>query len=88
VILINCTGNGWAAAGMIRVLGTIKNSQYSSGFKNEKNDLIDWVLEIQDGMYQYLVRSLSIIHTGCVIDPVITSLCPDDAILAINKLFR
>lgn len=45
---------------MIRVLGTIKNSQYSGSFKNEKNDLIDWVLEIQDGMYQYLVRSSSI----------------------------
>ena len=58
--MINRTGNSWAAAGMIRVLGTIKNSQYSGSFKNEKNDLIDWVLEIQDGMYQYLVRSSSI----------------------------
>ena len=51
-----CTGNGWAAAGMIRVLGTIKNSQYAGSFKSEQKDLISWVLEIQDGMYQYLVR--------------------------------
>lgn len=52
------TGNGWAAAGMIRVLGTIKNSQYSGSFKNEQKDLINWVLEIQDGMYPYF-RSTS-----------------------------
>jgi len=52
------TGNAWAAAGMVRVLGTIKNSEYAGGFKNEQNDLIDWILEIQDGMYNYL-RSTS-----------------------------
>jgi len=49
---------------MIRVLGTIKNSEYAGGFKNEQNDLIDWILEIQGGMYNYLVRL-----RGCVIDP-------------------
>jgi len=49
---------------MVRVLGTIKNSEYAGGFKNEQNDLIDWILEIQDGMYNYLVRL-----RGCVIDP-------------------
>lgn len=42
---------------MIRVLGTIKNSQYAGSFKDEQNDLIDWILEIQGGMYQYLVRA-------------------------------
>jgi len=52
------TGNAWAAAGMIRVLGTIKNSQYAGDFKSEQKDLINWVLEIQGGMYQYL-RSTS-----------------------------
>lgn len=52
------TGNGWVAAGMIRVLGTIKNSQYAGSFKNEQKDLIAWTLEIQAGMYQYL-RSTS-----------------------------
>lgn len=62
------SGNGWAAAGMLRVLGTIKNSEYASDFKSEQNDLIDWVLEIQDGMYPYLVRSLEapeLRHTSC-----------------------
>jgi hypothetical protein len=63
LILIRlCTrsGNGWAAAGMLRVLGTIKNSEYAGGFKSEQNDLINWVLEIQDGMYNYLVRSMQL----------------------------
>jgi rhamnogalacturonyl hydrolase YesR len=52
-----CQGNSWAAAGMLRVLGTIKNSEYAGDFKSEQKDLINWVLEIQDGMYNYLVRS-------------------------------
>ena len=44
---------------MLRVFGTIKNSEYAADFKSEQNDLTDWVLEIQDGMYTYLVRSLT-----------------------------
>lgn len=55
-------GNGWAAAGMLRVFGTIKNSEYAGNFKSEQNDLISWVLEIQDGMYTYLVRSSTTPH--------------------------
>ncbi|KAI5123008.1 hypothetical protein M0805_007630 [Coniferiporia weirii] len=48
------TGNGWAAAGMLRVLGTIKNSQYSKALKGEVKDLTNWVNEIHDGMYQHI----------------------------------
>jgi hypothetical protein len=48
-------GNGWAAAGMLRVLGTIKNSQYAHSMKNEQTDLTNWVKEIQGGMYGVLV---------------------------------
>jgi len=58
LIIIRFPGNAWAAAGMLRVLGTIKNSEYAGDFKSERTDLIDWVLEIQDGMYNYLVRSI------------------------------
>jgi len=50
---------------MLRVLGTIKNSEYAGDFKSEQNDLIDWVLEIQTGMYTYLVSSLQL--QSCVI---------------------
>ncbi|KAL5500891.1 hypothetical protein ACEPAH_9278 [Sanghuangporus vaninii] len=48
------TGNGWAAAGMLRVLGTIQNSQYGNAMKSEIKDLRNWVDEIHDGMYLYM----------------------------------
>ena len=60
LIIIRFPGNAWAAAGMLRVLGTIKNSEYAGDFKSERADLINWVLEIQDGMYNYLVRSIQL----------------------------
>ncbi|RDB22323.1 hypothetical protein Hypma_010490 [Hypsizygus marmoreus] len=48
------TGNGWAAAGMLRVLGTIQNSQYAKTMKNEQKDLAAWIKEIHGGMYPHL----------------------------------
>ena len=49
-------GNSWAAAGMLRVLGTIQRSQFAKSMKNEQNDLIAWVDEIHTAMYPHLVR--------------------------------
>ncbi|KAK0432611.1 Six-hairpin glycosidase-like protein [Armillaria borealis] len=46
------TGNGWAAAGMLRVYATIQKSQYESTFSSEMDDLISWALEIQKAMYE------------------------------------
>ncbi|PBK87155.1 Six-hairpin glycosidase [Armillaria gallica] len=46
------TGNGWAAAGMLRVYATIQKSQYESTFSSEMDDLISWTLEIQKAMYE------------------------------------
>lgn len=48
------TGNGWAAAGMLRVLGTIKNSQYANSLSNEIGDLTGWINEIHNAMYDHL----------------------------------
>ncbi|KIM74461.1 hypothetical protein PILCRDRAFT_702405 [Piloderma croceum F 1598] len=48
------TGNGWAAAGILRVLGTIQNSKYAKSMMSEQKDLANWVKEIQDGMYGVL----------------------------------
>ncbi|KAH8105379.1 Six-hairpin glycosidase-like protein [Cristinia sonorae] len=48
------TGNGWAAAGMLRVQGTIKNSPLSKKFKNEQKDLSNWVSEILNAMYPHM----------------------------------
>ncbi|KAF9265957.1 hypothetical protein L218DRAFT_1019001 [Marasmius fiardii PR-910] len=48
------TGNGWAAAGMLRVLATIKYSSYASSFENEQADLVNWTKEIHKAMYSSL----------------------------------
>ncbi|EPQ53342.1 hypothetical protein GLOTRDRAFT_117313 [Gloeophyllum trabeum ATCC 11539] len=48
------TGNAWAAAGMLRVLRTIAQSQYANTMKHEQIDLANWVGEIHGGMYPHL----------------------------------
>ncbi|KAF8635336.1 hypothetical protein AX15_000455 [Amanita polypyramis BW_CC] len=48
------TGNGWAAAGMLRVLATIRNSQYANSLKSQQKDLAEWAIEIQNAMYSHL----------------------------------
>ncbi|KAI0044627.1 hypothetical protein FA95DRAFT_1496728 [Auriscalpium vulgare] len=48
------TGNGMAAAGMLRVLGTMKNSQYSVSFVSEIEDLGLWTSDIHSGMFPFL----------------------------------
>ncbi|KAJ6547575.1 Six-hairpin glycosidase-like protein [Mycena capillaripes] len=48
------TGNGWAAAGMLRVLATMKNSPYSKDFSNQQKDLGNWVKEIHTAMFANL----------------------------------
>jgi hypothetical protein len=48
------TGNAWAAAGMLRVLGTLKSSPFSRNFKNQIEDLGNWVTEIHTAMYPHL----------------------------------
>ncbi|KAH9965080.1 Six-hairpin glycosidase-like protein [Russula compacta] len=48
------TGNAWAAAGMLRVLGTLKSSSFSKDFKSQIKDLGNWVAEIHNAMYPYL----------------------------------
>ncbi|KAM0751988.1 hypothetical protein T439DRAFT_198485 [Meredithblackwellia eburnea MCA 4105] len=40
------TGNGWAAAGMLRVYATIQRSSYASQYSSQLDDLINWTSEI------------------------------------------
>lgn len=56
-------GNGWAAAGMLRVYATIKHSEYANTFKRELQDISNWVLEIHAGIYPHLVCSNIVYHT-------------------------
>jgi rhamnogalacturonyl hydrolase YesR len=53
------SGNGWAAAGMLRVLATMMHSDYNASFTQEISDLASWVHEIHTGIYQYLVSRAS-----------------------------
>lgn len=46
------TGNGWAAHGSLRVLATLKNSQWGSTFDVEIADLTAWVQEILRAAFQ------------------------------------
>ncbi|KAG1824531.1 Six-hairpin glycosidase-like protein [Suillus subaureus] len=48
------TGNAWAAAGMIRVLGTIQRSPYANSLKSQQNDLARWADEIHGAMYSHI----------------------------------
>ncbi|KAH9013651.1 glycoside hydrolase family 105 protein [Lactarius deliciosus] len=48
------TGNAWAAAGMLRVLGTLKSSSFSRNLSSQIQDLGDWVAEIHSAMYPHL----------------------------------
>jgi len=57
-------GNGWAAAGMLRVYATIKHSEYANTFKHELQDIEHWVQEIHAGMYPHLVRFSPHVHSS------------------------
>lgn len=47
------TGNGWAAMGMLRVMGTYRASSKAGDYQDKQNTLIGWVEEIVDGMYSH-----------------------------------
>lgn len=46
------TGNGWAAHGSLRVLATMKNSDFAGDFTSEMADLTAWVQEILGAAFQ------------------------------------
>lgn len=50
-------GNGWAAAGTMRVLATIKRSSFASAMQSQQDDLAQWVDEILTGVWYYQVRA-------------------------------
>ncbi|KAG8709017.1 hypothetical protein FRC09_000911 [Ceratobasidium sp. 395] len=48
------TGNGWAAMGMLRVLATIRGSQWANPLKSQTRDLENWISEILDATWSHL----------------------------------
>ncbi|KAF8212225.1 Six-hairpin glycosidase-like protein [Mycena galopus ATCC 62051] len=65
------TGNGWAAAGMLRVIATMKNSPYDKDFSSQQNDLASWVKEIHTAMFAYIDSTN--IFTNYADQPISTS---------------
>lgn len=49
---------------MLRVLGTIQNSQFANTLKPQQLDLANWVIEIHTGMYSHVV-SIYFIFLSC-----------------------
>ncbi|KZT00107.1 Six-hairpin glycosidase [Laetiporus sulphureus 93-53] len=56
------TGNGWAAAGMLRVLATVKHSDFADDMQDEMDDLKSWIEEIHDGMYKHFNWNTALFH--------------------------
>lgn len=46
------TGNGWAAAGMLRVVATIQNSPYADEYSAQTANLTSWVVEIVEAAFK------------------------------------
>jgi rhamnogalacturonyl hydrolase YesR len=51
------TGNAWAAAGVLRVLATIKHSPEAGSMQSQQNDLAQWAGETLTGVWKYQVRT-------------------------------
>lgn len=45
------SGNGWAAAGMLRVLSTLNHSSYAQELQSEQADLTKWIHEILEASW-------------------------------------
>lgn len=50
------TGNAWAAAGIVRVLGIYASSPQNASLQTEQADLVQWAHEIQSALGPWLVR--------------------------------
>lgn len=47
------TGNGWAAAGMLRVLRTMGQSSFATDLKSQQHDLLTWANDIATATWAY-----------------------------------
>lgn len=80
------TGNGWAAAGITRVLATIQNSQYSGKFGSQRKSLTTWANEIHQGYYALVDGTSHLGHN--YINDTSTFLDASGATLIASSVFR
>jgi rhamnogalacturonyl hydrolase YesR len=64
--LTGSRGNAWAAAGMMRVLQTIRHSEQAHQFKAQQTNLVSWIGEIVNATWPHQVRILYISATSCL----------------------
>jgi rhamnogalacturonyl hydrolase YesR len=56
-------GNAWAAAGMLRVLQTLRYSRQAPNFVQQQANLTSWIHEILDSSMNYQVRRKTYTYT-------------------------
>lgn len=58
------TGNGWVAAGMMRVLASLAQAKSgaANNMTNLKSDLVAWTAEILDSAYPFLDANTALFH--------------------------
>lgn len=52
------TGNGWAAAGMLRVLQTLNHSSQAGSFTEQSANLTLWIQEIITAAWDHQVKAI------------------------------
>ncbi|KIK65589.1 hypothetical protein GYMLUDRAFT_219758 [Collybiopsis luxurians FD-317 M1] len=56
------TGNGWAAAGMLRVLETLNHSSVANDFTEQSANLTSWIEEILIAAWQYQAENGTLLN--------------------------
>ncbi|WFD33976.1 hypothetical protein MCUN1_000804 [Malassezia cuniculi] len=56
------TGNGWAAAGMLKVAATIQHSSFADELQSQRNDLIQWAEAVINAVDKYFDTTASLYH--------------------------
>lgn len=59
LLTIISIGNGWAAAGMLRVAQTMNSSIHAQELVQQSSDLTNWINEILNGVWPYQVSLLT-----------------------------
>ncbi|KAJ3857150.1 Six-hairpin glycosidase [Lentinula lateritia] len=57
------SGNGWAAAGMLRVLETLNHSSMATDFTDQTANLTQWIQEILSSSWQYQLENGTLLNT-------------------------
>ena len=80
------TGNGWAAAGMLRVAATIDKSPFAANMSSQRNELIQWADDILHAAYPFADESSGLLYN--VVNDTSTFLDASGSALLAYSVFR